>query len=189
MDLMKELEETLKIMEYKQKEQELLNIYIDYIKEKHKDQKRSQGTPYYLHPIAVSNILKRKGCSIDIQIIGLLHDILEDTDTTFEELIHKSSYDIANIVRILSKTKDYNMEAYIQGIKDNEIAKLVKLADRLHNLSEAHMTNLKFQKRYIEETEKYYLDLAKGTIFEDDITREFNQLKYDYQIQLRLKGE
>jgi (p)ppGpp synthase/HD superfamily hydrolase len=57
------------------------------------------------------------------------------------------------------------------------MAKMVKLADRLHNLSETHLTSKSFQKKYIEETEKYYLKLAKDTIFEDKIREELLNLK------------
>ena len=63
----------------------------EYVKEKHKGQFRKQGTPYYLHPFAVSKILKDKGFDTEYQIAGLFHDLLEDTDTSYEEIIDISN--------------------------------------------------------------------------------------------------
>ena len=64
-----------------------IDDYIEYIKLKHGNQKRKQGTPYYLHPIAVCKILKSNGFPEDYQIAGLFHDLLEDTDVSYEDLV------------------------------------------------------------------------------------------------------
>lgn len=80
--------------------------YIEFIKEKHKGQKRIQGTPYYLHPLEVSNILAEKGLPEDYQVAGLFHDLLEDTDTTYEDILAISNQDIAKAVRLVTKKKD-----------------------------------------------------------------------------------
>lgn len=69
------------------------------------------------------------------------------------------------------------MQDYIDRIQNNHIAKMVKLADRLHNLSEAHLASKEFLKKYIKETEEWYVDLAEGTIFEDRISEELIRLK------------
>ena len=151
--------------------------YIDFIKMKHNNQTRKQGTPYYLHPVAVSNYLKEYGFSEEYQIAALFHDLLEDTDTSYEEIEKISNKDIAEAVRLVTKEKGYKMDDYIDRISKNDMAKMVKLADRLHNLSETHLTSKSFQKKYIEETEKYYLKLAKDTIFEDKIREELLNLK------------
>ena len=60
---------------------------IEYMKQKHEGQLRKQGTPYFMHPLEVSNILKTKGFDENYQIAGLFHDLLEDTDTTYEEIL------------------------------------------------------------------------------------------------------
>ncbi len=60
------------------------------------------------------------------------------------------------------------------------MARMVKLADRIHNLSEAHFANRDFQEKYIKETKKWFIDLAKGTVFEEDINRELEALKETY---------
>ena len=65
---------------------------IEFIKQKHNGQKRKQGTPYYTHPVAVAELLKEKGFSLEYQIAGLFHDLLEDTDATIEEIINSKDY-------------------------------------------------------------------------------------------------
>ena len=150
--------------------------YIEFIRKKHNGQKRKQGTPYYLHPLAVCNILKDRGFSIEYQIAGLFHDLLEDTDTTYDEIKEISTLEIAEAVRLVTKEQGYNMEDYINRIKNNNIARMVKLADRLHNLSETYLTSKEFQRKYIEETNKWFIKLAENTVFENEIKKELNKL-------------
>lgn len=149
----------------------------EYIKEKHKNQKRKQGTPYYLHPLEVSIILKEKGFSETYQIVGLFHDLIEDTETTYEEILELTNEEIADAVKLLTKEKGYVMKEYINGIKQNRIARIVKIADRIHNLSETHLASEKFQKRYIKETEEWFIDLAKDTVLEENLNKELTKIK------------
>lgn len=151
--------------------------YIEFIKEKHKGQKRIQGTPYYMHPLEVSNILDQKGFPKDYQIAGLFHDLLEDTNTTYEELVKISNKEIADAVKLVTKEKGYVMSEYMDRIMQNDMARMVKLADRLHNLSETHLASAKFKERYIKETEEWFIDLAKGTVFAEDIKNVLDNLK------------
>lgn len=157
-----------------------LDYYIDFIKERHGSQTRKQGTPYYLHPVAVSACLAKKGFTRDYLIAGLFHDLLEDTNTTYDEILNITTPEIAEAVRLVTKEEGYNMPEYIERIKNNDIARMVKLADRWHNLIEAFVASPKFQKKYIKETEEWYLDLAKGTIFEEDINKALEELKNHY---------
>ena len=69
------------------------------------------------------------------------------------------------------------MQNYIERIRNNDIAKMVKLADRIHNLSEAKLASTNFQIKYIKETEEWFIDLAKGTIFENDLKSVLEDLK------------
>lgn len=154
------------------------NDYIGFIKEKHKGQKRIQGTPYYLHPLEVSNILDKKGFSKEYQIVGLFHDLLEDTDVTYEDILKITNTEIAEAVKLVTKEKGYVMSEYIQRIMENDIARMVKLADRIHNLSETHLAPAKFQERYIKETEEWFMELAARTVFEEDIKKILDNLKH-----------
>lgn len=150
---------------------------INFVKEKHKGQTRKHGTPYHTHPIAVYNILKEKGFSNDYLYVGLFHDLLEDTNTTYEEILNLTNKNVADCVLLLTKQNGYIMDEYISNIKSNDVARIVKIVDRIHNLSESIFADNSFKKRYIEETEKYFLDLAKNTIFEDELIRFLNELK------------
>ena len=157
-----------------------LENYVDWIKKKHEGQKRKQGTPYYLHPVAVAKILKEKGFSEDYQIAGLCHDLLEDTETTYEELLAMTNEHIAEAVKLVTKEKGYQQADYMKRIQQHKMAHMVKLADRYHNLTETVLADPKFQKKYITETKTWYLDLAKGTMFEQDIVAALQQVEQAY---------
>lgn len=154
-----------------------LNEAVQYIKLKHKGQKRKQGTPYYEHPISVCKLLKEKNFSEEYQIVGLFHDLLEDTNTSYDEILNLTNKKIADAVKLLTKEPGYNMSDYIGNIKQNEIARMVKLADRIHNLSEANLASEDFKNRYIKETEEWFIELSKGTVFEEDLKKILLSLK------------
>ena len=134
---------------------------IEFIKIKHAGQKRKQGTPYYTHPLAVQNMLKEKGFGEEYQVTGLFHDLLEDTECTEEEILKLSNENVLEAVKLLTKTKGYIMSEYIENISKNEIAKMVKLADRIHNLSEVYLASREFQERYINETKNPSIPVRK----------------------------
>ncbi|MDD1504269.1 HD domain-containing protein [Lysinibacillus sp. CNPSo 3705] len=153
-----------------------------FAKEKHEGQTRIGGKPYISHPIEVASILEKKGFLDTKHIItALFHDLLEDTEASEQEIFFYGGKDVLTAVKILTKSKGYKMEVYIQDIRNNPIAKMVKLADRLHNLLSALVANEKFRKRYVKETEEFYLDLAKGTPFEEDILKALSALKDTFQ--------
>ena len=156
---------------------------IEFMKQKHKGQKRKQGTPYHTHPLAVAKLLKDKGFPIEYQIAGLFHDLLEDTDASYDEITFFSNEAVLEAVRLVTKTDGYVMSEYVGNIKQNEMARMVKLADRIHNLSESPNASRAFQAKYIRETQKWYVDLAKGTVFEEDLNRELNNLIKAYETE------
>lgn len=160
-----------------------LDKAIEFMKQKHKGQKRKHGTPYYTHPLAVAKLLKDKGFPIEYQIAGLFHDLIEDTDSTYEEIISLSNEEVLEAVRLVSKIDGYVMKEYVGNIKQNEMARMVKIADRIHNLSESPNANRSFQAKYIKETQDWYVDLARGTIFEEDLNRELNNLIKVYEAE------
>lgn len=151
----------------------------NFVKDRHGDQKRSQGTPYYEHPFAVADKLAEKGYGVGYQVAALCHDLLEDTDTTYEELAGRVGADVANVVRLLTKEEGYQMADYIKRIESNEMAKAVKLADKLHNLSELHLASKNFRERQIAETKQWYVEMAKGTPFEWEIMHLLEKLEND----------
>lgn len=153
-----------------------LNEIKEILKIEYGNQKRRQGTPAYSHPFAVADILKAKGFNENYQTAGLLHDALEDTNMTYEEISKISNAEIAEIVKLLTKEKGYIMQNYWNEIMKDEKARIVKLADRLHNLTEAVQTDKDFRRKYIKETEEWYLEMAKGTCFEKDVNKALQNL-------------
>lgn len=127
---------------------------------KHEGQFRKGGKPYITHPVAVAEYLKEKGYPESYILAGLFHDLLEDTDTTEEEILSLSDREVLEAVRLLTKKKGYDPVEYISAIKKNPIAFAVKTADRIHNLSCAVEASEEFRKRYIEDSEMWYLDFS-----------------------------
>lgn len=159
--------------------EEELYKYIDYIKKKHGNQKRKLGNPYYEHPISVANMIREKGYPIDYQIVALLHDTLEDTDATYEEIAKLSNENIADMVVKLTKEPGYNPEEYLNRILVNDITRIVKVADRIHNLRESIMLDDEdFINKYIEESDQFLYLLAEGTVFEEEFLEAVEAVKH-----------
>ena len=148
-----------------------INKCIEFMKLKHEGQLRKQGTPYYEHPLRVANMLKDKGLDLEYQVVGLFHDLLEDTNATEEEIVKLSNSNVLKAVKLVTKKKGYLMEDYISGIRSNNIALLVKLADRIDNIRDSINNDIpiEFRKKYEKETREWYLELAKNTIFENEM--------------------
>lgn len=107
---------------------------IAFATEKHAKQVRMGGMPYIVHPIAVADIVNCWGYGRDYIIAAFFHDLLEDTDATDEEILEIGGPKVLEAVRALTKSENYVMSEYVEGIMANDIARVVKAADRLHNL-------------------------------------------------------
>ena len=134
---------------------------LAFTREKHKNQYRIGGEEYITHPVGVADIVRSQGYGIDYQLAALFHDMLEDTDATEAEILYYGNKEILEAVKVLTKTKGYVMEEYIDGIKKNHIAYVVKAADRLHNLRSALVTDNDFKRKYAVETINWYLDFSE----------------------------
>ena len=139
---------------------ESLQLALEFAKAKHEGQKRIGGDDYITHPMAVCEIVKDQGFDENYQITALFHDLLEDTDSTEEEILKFGNQQILEAVKLLTKKKDYDMSEYIAAIKHNPIAFAVKAADRLHNLQCATITSEEFKRKYILETVDWYMDFS-----------------------------
>lgn len=126
-----------------QDKQAVLLRTLVFAAEKHRDQRRkdSSGTPYINHPIGVANILANEAGIDDIVVLqaALLHDTVEDTNTTFEELRSIFGDTVANIVAEVtddkSLSKERRKELQVEHVRQiSREAKLVKMADKIHNL-------------------------------------------------------
>ena len=116
-----------------------------FAKEKHEGQKRVSGEPYYTHPVAVADILADLRMDVDTIVTAILHDTLEDTDTSFEELSQEFSPNIAELVNGVSKLTKIESQTFegkqaenfrklLLAMSEDIRVLLVKLADRLHNM-------------------------------------------------------
>ncbi len=150
---------------------ERYELALDYATRMHSGQYRIGGDEYITHPVAVAEIVRKQGYGVDYQIAALFHDLLEDTKATERDLMKNGANDeIVEAVRVLTKDEDCVMHDYVRGIRRNEMAFVVKNADRLHNLRSAFCTSNEFKRRYVSETKKWYID------FSDEIKEAVNSL-------------
>lgn len=105
----------------------------------HEGQYDKGGTPYILHPLTVAGKVREP----EEKIAALLHDVVEDTEVTLEELAREFPPVIVEAVDRLTKKKGpgYSLEAYLEGVRENKIARKVKLADLEHNMDLSRIPN------------------------------------------------
>ncbi len=143
----------------------------EYAKNYHKEQKRASGEPYIIHPLNVAYILASMHADIDTLCAGMLHDVVEDTEGTLEEISKKFNKDVRDLVDGVTKmTKlDLNNKKELSAInlrriivslaKDPRII-IIKLVDRLHNMRTLEYKSLEKQKSKALETLEIYVPLA-----------------------------
>jgi len=131
---------------------------LAFAAEKHAEQRRRDKSPYILHPIKVAMILEDNGYDFRYQIVGLFHDLLEDTDTSIDELKNYCDEEMIVAIQLVTKSVNYDEEVYIEAILNNTIAKAVKNADRIDNLRDLkNQDDIDFRKRYLIDTEKHFV--------------------------------
>lgn len=127
----------------------------------HMDVLRKSGEPFVSHPIRIANALVSLGVDDEkILIVAILHDILEDTNVTREELLDTFKEDIVDSIELLTKQEGMTLDCYYENIHLNPTASIVKIADRCHNVSTMYFFNEQKTRMYIEETEKYIIPLC-----------------------------
>lgn len=137
----------------------------------HQGQLRKSGEPYIIHPVAVAKILAELNMDTDTICSGLLHDVIEDTKYTHEDLKNIFGDNIADIVEGVTKIKNLNYkkqdEAQAENIRKMVLAMsndirvvIVKLADRLHNLRTLEYMTDEKRYRIARETLDIYAPLA-----------------------------
>lgn len=126
--------------------------------EAHKGQVDKAGVPYINHPLTVASLVDTE----EEKIVALLHDTIEDTNITEQDLLNYGfSNKIVEAVKLLTHNKNVPYMDYIAKIKDNELARKVKIADLTHNsdLSRLKEITEKDKKRY-EKYQKALLYLS-----------------------------
>ncbi|MBD5347867.1 MAG: bifunctional (p)ppGpp synthetase/guanosine-3',5'-bis(diphosphate) 3'-pyrophosphohydrolase [Bacteroides sp.] len=143
---------------------------FEFAKVAHADQKRKTGEPYILHPIAVADIAAEE-LELDTNpiIAAFLHDVVEDTDTTIDDIREKFGDDVAFLVSVVTKKKKKkydeskqidNYRQMLDSVQYDIRALLVKLADRLHNMRTLSSMRADKQMKIAGETDYFYAPLA-----------------------------
>ncbi|NLA42838.1 bifunctional (p)ppGpp synthetase/guanosine-3',5'-bis(diphosphate) 3'-pyrophosphohydrolase [Candidatus Saccharibacteria bacterium] len=153
-----------------------LDLAIDFAEHAHEGQKRKSGEPYITHPLSVAGILVDWAMDIDTILAGVLHDTVEDTDATLEEIESLFGHDVAFLVDGVTKVGRaragmQNLEEYLPQTTDN-LSKLliavsqdvrvviIKLADRLHNLRTLRHMRPSKQKKIAKESLEVFGPMA-----------------------------
>ncbi len=160
-----------KAFKYPKADQEKILAAATYSASKHKNQKRASGEPYIIHPLAVGEILIQLKMDADTIVAGLLHDTIEDTDTTYENLAELFGQSVADMVE--SETKISNLKALSRSAQEAETIRkmffamskdirviIIKLADKLHNMRTLQHLKPERAKEIAGETLDIFAPLA-----------------------------
>ena len=150
---------------------ELIDKAVEYADVKHKRQKRKDGSPYIIHPLAVAEVVTEMGLDQDAVLGALLHDCIEDTDASHEEIEKLFSTTVAELVEGVTKltradfstSEQAQMEnlrkMFMAMSKDIRVV-LIKIADRLHNMRTMQYQTPEKQVKKCRETMDIYAPLA-----------------------------
>ena len=187
--MMRQYELVERIQRYKPEVNEaLLNKAYVYAMQKHGDQKRASGDPYFSHPLEVAAILTEMRLDESTVAVGLLHDTIEDTSATKREIEDLFGDDIGRLVDGLTKLNKLdlvsrraaqaeNLRKLLLAIADDVRVLLVKLADRLHNMRTLEHVPEQKRTRISEETMDIYAPLA-GRMGMQDMREELEDLAF-----------
>ena len=156
---------------YNPEDREMLIRAYEYAKQAHANQKRASGEPYFIHPCAVAEILMGLGLDAATIAAALLHDVIEDTDATAEDIKREFGDEVLGLVNSVTK-----LEKIVFKSKEDENAEnfrkifvamakavrviIIKLADRLHNMRSLNFLSYERQQRMAKETLDIYTPLA-----------------------------
>ena len=149
----------------------LIDRAVEYADTKHQSQKRKDGSPYIIHPLAVAEIVAEMGLDIDAILGALLHDCIEDTDASHDEIEKLFGTTVAELVEGVTKLTRANFSSSEQAQMENlrkmfmAMSKdirvvLIKIADRLHNMRTMQYQSPEKQIKKCRETMDIYAPLA-----------------------------
>ncbi|MCI4626337.1 MAG: bifunctional (p)ppGpp synthetase/guanosine-3',5'-bis(diphosphate) 3'-pyrophosphohydrolase [Candidatus Magnetoovum sp. WYHC-5] len=175
----------------------LLRKAYHFTDEAHCDQKRKEGTPYISHPLAVASILADMHLDEKAIIAGLLHDTVEDTETTIEDIKSIFGEDVAFMVSALTKLSRMELKASADAQAENfrkmflAMAEdvrviMIKFADRLHNMKTLQYMPEHKQKKIATETLDIYAPLA-NRLGIGWLKSEFEDLGFKYKYSEKYK--
>ncbi|MBQ6939309.1 MAG: bifunctional (p)ppGpp synthetase/guanosine-3',5'-bis(diphosphate) 3'-pyrophosphohydrolase [Muribaculaceae bacterium] len=162
--------------------------------EAHSKQRRKSGEPYIIHPIAVARIIAEElELSTDAIIAAFLHDVVEDTDYTIEDIRLLFGSGVAFLVNVVTKQKkeEYehskqidNYQQMLSSVQYDIRALLIKLADRLHNMRTLSSMRPDKQMKIAGETDYFYAPLA-NRLGLYHIKTELENLSFQYRCPLQ----
>ena len=149
----------------------IIDQAVEYAQEKHKNQKRKDGSPYIIHPLAVAEIIAEIGLDLDAILGALLHDCIEDTDASHDDIARRFGSTCAELVEGVTKLTRANFSSTEQAQMENlrkmfmAMSKdirvvLIKIADRLHNMRTMQYQSPAKQISKCQETMDIYAPLA-----------------------------
>ena len=167
------MEKTLaKIKEnYQDSENAMLLRAYAYAENAHANQKRASGEPYFIHPCAVASILMDLGLDAATIAAALLHDVIEDTSSTAEDIKREFGEEVLALVSGVTKLEKIEFKSkeaeeaenfrkiFVAMAKDVRVI-IIKLADRLHNMRSLNFLSHERQQRMAGETLDIYAPLA-----------------------------
>lgn len=155
----------------------------------HKDAKRLTGHPYVVHPLAVGYRLAQMGIHLNVVAAGLLHDVVEDTGITLDDLRESFGDDVASLVDSVTKLKKVQykgVERYVENMRKMFLAMasdvrvvFIKFADRIHNLQTLYAQSKKKQERIARESLEIYAPIA-GRLGMNEVRGELEDLSFAY---------
>ena len=152
-------------------DEEMLVKAYHFAQEAHAEQKRASGEPYFIHPCEVADILIDLGLDAATVAAALLHDVIEDTDATKEDIQREFGDEVLTLVssvtkleKIVFKSKEEEnaenfRKIFVAMAKDVRVI-IIKLADRLHNMRSLNFLSEERQQRMANETLDIYAPLA-----------------------------
>ena len=162
----------MKIYEYYSgSDRDMLLRAYDFAKQAHKNQKRASGEPYFIHPCAVAGILVELGLDAETIAAALLHDVIEDTPATEEDIRQNFGDGVLTLVsgvtkldKIVFKSQEEEeaenfRKIFIAMAKDIRVI-IIKLADRLHNMRSLNYLSPERQQKMAKETLDIYAPIA-----------------------------
>ncbi|MBQ8472949.1 MAG: bifunctional (p)ppGpp synthetase/guanosine-3',5'-bis(diphosphate) 3'-pyrophosphohydrolase [Bacilli bacterium] len=160
-----------KILSYAPFEIPKLRKAYEYAKNYHKEQTRASGEPYIIHPLNIAYILANMQADMDTIVAGILHDVVEDTESTLDEIEKKFNKTIRDLVDGVTKmTKlDFDNKKELSAVNIRKIIVslardpriiIIKLVDRLHNMRTLEYKSEKKQQEKALETLEIYVPLA-----------------------------
>ena len=159
------------LQNYQESDHDLIIDAFNYASDGHKNQKRLSGESYITHPLQVAHYLSNLNLDIETIIAAFLHDLIEDTEVTYNDIKKKFGKEVADIVDGVTKIDKINYnskeEAKADAIRKMVIAMskdirvlILKLADRLHNIETIQYHNEWKQEKIANETLYVYAPLA-----------------------------